>query len=191
MKLTKKQQVEQKARELFWKHGFKKVTIDEICKKSNVSRKTYYTFYENKTALVAAIFNEVMNDAFAKYDGIVSSDLSFSEKLVQIFEYKFQNTKDFSMEFVADFYHPEAAELLALFNSSIEKSMALMRGFFEKAMEKGELNPELSLDYIMWLMQKSVELCGTTELQSLFPNADSMARQVSQSLIYGIMPVKK
>jgi AcrR family transcriptional regulator len=44
MKLTNKEQIEHKARELFWKHGFKKVTIDEICKKANVSRKTYYTF---------------------------------------------------------------------------------------------------------------------------------------------------
>lgn len=191
MKLTKKEQIEHKARELFWKHGFKKVTIDEICKKANVSRKTYYTFYENKTALVLFIFNEVMDEAFAVYEEVVNSDLTFSEKLIQIFGYKYKKTKDFSMEFVADFYHPEAAELLALFNSSVEKSMTLMREFFQKAQENGELNPELSLDYVMWLMQKSVELCGTEELQSLFPNADSMARQVSQSLIYGIMPVKK
>jgi hypothetical protein len=95
------------------------------------------------------------------------------------------------LEFVTDFYNPEAGEILTLFNATIEKSMTLMREFFRKAQEDGELNPDLSLDYVMWLMQKSVELCGTQELIALFPNADSMARQVSQSLIYGIMPVKK
>jgi len=31
MKSTKKEQIEQKALELFWKHGFKKVSTDEIC----------------------------------------------------------------------------------------------------------------------------------------------------------------
>lgn len=190
MKLTKKQQIEHKAKELFWKHGFKKVTIDEICKKANVSRKTFYTFYENKTALVLYIFNEVMDEAFKIYEGIVDSDLTFSEKIEKLFEYKFKNSADFSMEFVADFYNPEAGEILSLFNTSIEKSMTLMRDFFTKAQENRELNPELNLEYVMWLMQKSVELCGTEELMSLFPNADSMTRQVSQSLIYGIMPIK-
>jgi AcrR family transcriptional regulator len=190
MKLTKKQQIERKAKELFWKHGFKKVTIDEICKKANVSRKTFYTFYENKTALVLYIFNEVMDEAFGIYEEIIESELTFSGKLERIFEYKSKNAEDLSMEFVADFYNPEAGEILTLFNATIEKSMTLMREFFRKAQEQGELNPDLSLEYVMWLMQKSVELCGTQELISLFPNADSMARQVSQSLIYGIMPVK-
>lgn len=191
MKLTKKQQIEHKAKELFWKHGFKKVTIDEICKKANVSRKTFYTFYENKIALVVYIFNEVTSEAFAVYEGIVESNLTFSEKIEKIFNNKYEASESISMEFIADFYNPEAGELLTLFNNTIERSIQLMRDFFKKAQEAGELNPELSLDYVMWLMQKSVELCGTDELISLFPNAESMARQVSQSLIYGIMPVKK
>ncbi|MDD5185790.1 MAG: TetR/AcrR family transcriptional regulator, partial [Paludibacter sp.] len=64
MKLTKKEQIEQIATELFWKHGFKKVTIDEICKKANVSRKTFYTFFENKTALVIFLMNKLTEEAF-------------------------------------------------------------------------------------------------------------------------------
>jgi hypothetical protein len=132
----------------------------------------------------------VMDEAFGIYEEIIESELTFSGKLERIFEYKSKNAEDLSMEFVADFYNPEAGEILTLFNATIEKSMTLMREFFRKAQEQGELNPDLSLEYVMWLMQKSVELCGTQELISLFPNADSMARQVSQSLIYGIMPVK-
>lgn len=191
MKLTKKQQIEHKARELFWKHGFKKVTIDEICKKSNVSRKTFYTFYENKTDLVMYIFNEEMEAGFRIYEEIVNSGLSFSDKIQGLFEYKYRNTKDFSMELVADFFHPDGGELLEFFKKAVEKSMLLMREFLKKAQENGEMNPELSLDYVMWLMQKSVEYCGTQEMLALFPDAESMTRQVSQSLIYGIMPVKK
>jgi AcrR family transcriptional regulator len=190
MKLTKKQQIEHKAKELFWKHGFKKITIEEICKKANVSRKTFYTFYENKTALVVYTFNEVMNEAFAIYEGIIGGDATFSEKIEQIFAYKYEIGETISMEFIKDFYNPEAAELLTLFNEIIEKSMALMRDFFRKAQETGEMNPNLNLDYVMWLMQKSIDLCGTPELMSLFPDADSMTRQISQSIIYGIMPVK-
>jgi AcrR family transcriptional regulator len=191
MKLSKKQMLEHTAKELFWKHGFKKVSIDEICKKSNVSRKTFYTFYENKTALVLYTFNQVMEEAFAIYEGIVAGNNSFTEKIASIFAYKYEAGSTISMEFIADVYHPDSIELLELFNKSIEKSMLMMREFFKEAQQKGELNPDLSLDYVMWLMQKSVEFCGTEELMSLFPDAESLTRQVSQSLIYGIMPVNK
>lgn len=190
MKLTKKEQIEQKAKELFWKHGFKKVTIDEICKKANVSRKTFYTFYENKTALVVYIFNEVVNEGFEISESIIDSDLAFSEKMEKMFAYKFEVAKSISMEFITDFYNPEAGELLEMFNESMEKSMLIMRNLFQKAQETGEMNPELNLDYVMWLLQKSAELCATQELISLFPNAESLTRQVSQSFVYGIMPVK-
>ena len=190
MKLTKKQQIEHKAKELFWKHGFKKVTIDEICKKANVSRKTFYTFYENKTALVVYTFNEVMDEAFATYEAIIGGNATFSEKIEKIFAYKYEIGETISMEFIKDFYNPEASELLTLFNEIIEKSMTLMRDFFHNAQVSGEMNPNLNLDFVMFMIQKIGELCSKTELMAMFPDAESMTRQISEYALYGIMPVK-
>jgi len=123
MKLTKKEQLEITAKDLFWKHGFKKVSIDEICKKSNVSRKTFYTFYENKNALVIYLYNKVIEEAYDIYEGVVESDMNFSEKLEKFFNYKLEFTKNISMEFISDFYNPDAGELTTLFNKTIERSM--------------------------------------------------------------------
>ena len=190
MKLTKKEQLEITAKELFWKHGFKKVSIDEICKKSNVSRKTYYTFYENKNALVIYLYSKVIDETYVIYEGIVESDMSFSEKLEKLFNYKFEFTKHISMEFIADFYNPDAGELTVFFNKTIDRSLKFMRDFIRKAQEKGEVNPELSLDYIMYMMQKAIDLCGSPELMSMFPDANALTRQVTHSIVYGIMPVK-
>lgn len=190
MKLTKKQQIDQKACELFWKYGFKKVSIDEICKKSNVSRKTFYTFYENKNALILYLYNKVIDETYAIYEGIIESDLTFSEKLEKIFNLKFESTKSISMEFINDFYNPDAGELTTFFNSTIERSLKFMRDFLSEAQKKGEINKDLNLDYIMYMMQKAIELCGSQKLMSMFPDAASLTRQVTQSIIYGIMPVK-
>ena len=190
MKLTKKEQIEQTAKELFWKHGFKKVSIDEICKKAKVSRKTFYTFYENKSALVLFILKEMSDKAFADTHNITDGEGNFAEKLEKMLAMKFERSKDFSMEFMADFYNPDATVILEYFNKIVEESLALMYEFYQKAQKKGEMNPELNLDYVMWMMQKQIELCSTPDLMGMFPNVESMARQVSQSLIYGIMPVK-
>ena len=190
MKLTKKEQLEITAKDLFWKHGFKKVSIEEICKKSNVSRKTFYTFYGNKNELIMYIYNKLVNDAYAIYEGIVKSDLAFSDKLEKILNKKLESTKNLSMEFIADLYNPDATELITFFNSIIDKSMKFMRDFLSDAQKKGDINADLSLDYIMFMMQKAIDLCGTKELMSMFPDANALTRQVTQSIIYGIMPVK-
>ena len=191
MKLTKKEQIEQKAIELFWKHGFKKVTIDEICKKANVSRKTFYTFYENKTALVIALMKKLTDEAFEESLQIMESDSTFAEKLEKSLQVKLQRNKEMSIEFVADFYNPDATEILACFQEIMKKSMAMLVEFLQKAQQKGEMNPELNLNYLLWLIQKQVEFCSSPDLMHIFPDVDTLTKQLTQTLIYGIMPLNK
>ena len=187
--MTKKEKIESTARELFWKHGFKKVSIDEICKKAHVSRKTYYTYYANKSALVISILDTLTSEMMLIYNNIIDSDKSFSQKMHEMLVLKFEKNKDFSMEFVADFFNPDAADVLEYFNKMVAESIQITKDFFIKAQEKGEMNPELNIDYVMWMMQKQLELCSSPELMSMFPDAETMAKQISQSIVYGIMPV--
>ena len=190
MKPTKKEQLELTAKELFWKHGFKKVSIDEICRKANVSRKTYYTFYENKTALVIFILKTMVEEIKTSYLKIFEDDIPFTEKMEKMLVLKLKMSESLSMEFVADFYNPDAGEVLEYFTKMTEESIASSRDFFRKAQEKGEINPNLNLDYLIWLIQRAMELCSSPELLKMFPTAESMTRQISESILYGIMPVK-
>jgi AcrR family transcriptional regulator len=43
-------------RDLFWKHGFKRVTIEEVCREAGASKMTFYKFFENKIAGVGGPF---------------------------------------------------------------------------------------------------------------------------------------
>ena len=190
MKLTKKEQIEQKATELFWKHGFKKVTIDEICKKANVSRKTFYTFFENKNALIIYLYNKLIDESYAVYDTIIKSEIPFSDKLEKFLNQKIESTKNISMEFISDIYNSEDGELLNFFNKVIEQSMKFMRDFLSESQKNVDIDSRLNLDYIMFMLQKAIDLCGTQELMAMFPDANTLTRQVTQSFIYGIMPVK-
>ena len=42
-------------RELVCKNGFDKVTVKMICEKTNISRKTFYTFYQDKYDILEQI----------------------------------------------------------------------------------------------------------------------------------------
>ena len=52
------------------------------------------------------------------------------------------------------------------------------------------MNPDLNLDFVMWIIQKVGELCSMPELINMFPDAESMTRQLAEYALYGIMPVK-
>jgi len=191
MKRTKKEQLEFTATELFWKHGFKKVSIDEICKKANVSRKTFYTFFENKSALVIHLMKKMTDEAFLESRKIIEGEGTFAEKVEKSLNLKLERNKNMSIEFVADFYNPDSTDILDCFNLIIKDSMSMLTEFLRKAQSTGEMNPDLNLNYVLWLMQKQIEFCSSPELMSMFPDVDTMTKQLTQSLIYGILPIKK
>jgi len=189
--MTKKEKIENTARELFWKHGFKKVSIDEICKKAHVSRKTYYTYYSNKNAIVLSILETLSSTMLEKYEILMNDeDKHFSQKIKEMMDLKSETNKQFSMEFVADLYGSDMPEIMAYFQSMSAKSIQITRIFFEKAKQNGEMNPNLDINFLMWYMQKQTELINSPELKSMFSDVKELTIQFSELLIYGIMPVK-
>jgi AcrR family transcriptional regulator len=188
MNMTKKEQIEQTATELFMKHGFKKITVEEICSKAKVSRKTYYTYFDNKNALVLNILEKMTSEMISTYKNLINNDSkSFSEKIRELLKIKFEANKKFSMEFVSDFFHPDAGEILIFFQNIVNESLRLTKDFFEKAQKKGEMNPTLNIDFVLWNMQKQMEICSTPEALSMFEDVQSMTRQLSELIIYGIV----
>jgi len=191
MKPTKKQQIELKAQELFWKHGFKKVTIDEICKKANVSRKTFYTFYENKSALVIYILQQMTDEMMIAYKEIIESNSSFSLKMEKLLLLKYESSRQFTMEFVSDFFHPDADDLLNFYTKIVQDSLTMTKTFFADAQKKGEMNPDLDIDFVMLMMQKMLEVSSSQDVISFFPDTETMSKQISEFIIFGIMPPKR
>lgn len=188
--MTKKEKIEYVARELFLKHGFKKVTIDEICKKAHVSRKTYYTFYDNKIALVLFVINDISSDTIRKFKTVIEGEGTFAEKMEQALELKYEFSKTITMEFVADFFDPGAVEILEYWQKMMLESMSLLTEFLKEGQRTGEMNPDLNLDYVMWYFQKLSEVIKSPEIAGMFANAEEMTKQISKTMIYGIMPIR-
>jgi len=55
-----KERIQQKARELFMRYGFRSVTMDEIAGQLGVSKKTLYQFFEDKDSLVESVMQAEM-----------------------------------------------------------------------------------------------------------------------------------
>lgn len=81
---TKYTQLVEASRGLFFKYGVKRVTVEEICEKANVSKMTFYKYFSDKMQLAELIRDELLNQGFAKYAEINARDISFPEKIDQL-----------------------------------------------------------------------------------------------------------
>ncbi|TMV43984.1 TetR/AcrR family transcriptional regulator [Paenibacillus mesophilus] len=70
--------------QLFAKHGFHKVSVNEIAQKANVSPATIYNYFGTKEQLYADMLMNWMDKQLEQYESILDSGLSFPEKAKEI-----------------------------------------------------------------------------------------------------------
>ncbi|NHZ86061.1 MAG: TetR family transcriptional regulator, partial [Planctomycetia bacterium] len=67
---TKRLQIIDSATDLFVKFGVKRVTVEEICQSAEVSKMTFYKYFNNKTELAECIIFSILDDAQKEFDSI-------------------------------------------------------------------------------------------------------------------------
>ena len=70
-KISKKQQqIIETAEELFFRHGIKRVTVEEICQKASVSKMTFYKYFANKNDLAEHIILRIFEQVEEKLSNL-------------------------------------------------------------------------------------------------------------------------
>lgn len=77
--MNKKEIVIQTARELFTKYGYKKVSMDEIAKEANVTKKTIYTYFKDKESMFQYFVIEELENMKQDFEDQKKKDMSFIE----------------------------------------------------------------------------------------------------------------
>ncbi len=82
--MNKKEEVINAARDLFTKYGYKKVSMDEIAKEANVTKKTIYSYFSDKEAMFKYFASEELQSMKEKIENDVNSSTSFIDKVSKI-----------------------------------------------------------------------------------------------------------
>ena len=80
----KKESVIKASKELIRDYGFYKVSMDEIAKKSNITKKTIYTYFKDKNELINTVLIDEINSMKKLADQIDKKNISFEDKLHEI-----------------------------------------------------------------------------------------------------------
>lgn len=177
-----------KGKELFWKYGIRRVSIEEICREAGVSKMTYYKFFPNKNSLVIHIMNTLMEHQIMRYRAFWESDISMEEKVEKTIQMKLDNVKDLSMEFVKDMYSSTDEELKEYFRQRTQEALDMVRYDYREAQEKGLIRKDLSIDFIMYIMNHLSEIISDRKLFALYDDSGDLLRDVLEFFYYGIMP---
>lgn len=177
----------QTAKELFFRYGIKRVSIEEICQQSGVSKMTFYRYFQNKSDLAIYILDEIYTEAREKLEDIMAMDISFEEKIQKAFMMKMEYMDKFSNEFIKELVSNAEPELGRYIEGENIKSINQMKEILQDAQRTGDIRPDIKIDFMIYMMNIIVEIFKDEKLQKLYPDISSLNEEVFNFFYYGVL----
>lgn len=187
---SKYQDIFRTAKELFWKYGIRRVSIEEICKEAGVSKMTFYKFFPNKIELAKTILKVNVGTSLEKFEKVVNGDLSFNEKIKEMLLIKLEGTKDISIEFVSDIYKIPDNGLQQIVQKQAERSFEIFVGFLKDSQKSGLIRKEIKIDFILYYFNQMNHILDDKDLVSKYKHPQDLIMESMNFLFYGLLPRK-
>ncbi len=177
----------QTARDLFFRHGIKRVTVEEICQKAGVSRMMFYRYFRNKDAIAMYILEQIFSDAWSKFDEILAEDIPFEEKIRRIAAVKMEMADEYSREFLNELLADEDSECGKFLMKQRKESYEFTRKIYTDAQERGDIRKDIKIDFIMFVMEYLAGIIKDERVQSMYPDMSQLVHEMFALLFYGML----
>ena len=184
----KKEQILKTGKDLFWKFGFTRVTVEEICNEAGISKMTFYKYFSNKMDLVKTLLGKILNTSMEKYQHIMESPIPYPEKVTQMIELKREQTHTMSSEFFRDYLQSGDPELMAFLQKLSDESLRIFTEDFRKAQQNGDIRKDLKVEFILAVMNLLVEWAQhENSLMDMYEDPQDLAVEITSFIFYGIL----
>lgn len=139
--MDKKEEVIKTSRELFSEYGFKKVTMDQIAQKSNVTKRTIYKYFKDKDELIKYFLNEEIENMKKIVKKIEKENISAKEKVHKLIYELLDYKKEAKMinKFTSESMEMKvgiARQCIEILNDNIRNEIKIL---LEKGIKKREI----------------------------------------------------
>ena len=173
-------------KELFWKHGIRRVSVEEICSHAKVSKMTFYKFFKNKRELSLEILKKIVDYRLKKYEAVIHKDYAFTDKVEDLIKMKLESTKDIGQEFIADIYQNRELGLMPYMEEQINKSLTLTMEFLLDSQKKGYIRQDIKVDFILHYFNHMLQMASDPELLSKYEKPQDLIMEATEFFFYGI-----
>lgn len=181
-------QIVDAAKSLFWKHGIKRVTVEEICDNAQVSKMTFYKHFSNKTELAKYILKNLFDEGIQIYRDIESSDIPYVDKVKKIIQMKMDMTNEISQEFLNDVYKGDDPELAKMVENYLQRNMKMIQDDLKKAQREGNIRKDMHPEFLIYILNRVIDMTTDENLNKLFNNPQEMIHEFVNFFYYGVMP---
>lgn len=107
-------QILDKAHQVFMAEGVKSSTMDVVCKKIGISKKTLYKYVDNKKDLILKILQKNHDTDVVFFDDLVSRKLNAIDHLYAISQMIIDKLEEMNPSILSEFeeYYPEAIQFI-------------------------------------------------------------------------------
>ena len=176
------------AKKLFWKYGYKRVSIEEICREAKTSKVTFYKFYPNKIELAKKIIDQIVENSMKDLKYLVENAVSTHELLGALIKAKKEGVHEISKEFVSDFYTDNSLGLreyiLLRINEVTNETIVSLKHL----QKRGLIRSDLNIPFFLHFAKKMDGFMDDPYLLSLFPNPEDLVMEITNLLTYGMAP---
>jgi AcrR family transcriptional regulator len=184
----KRDQLLASAKGLFWKHGIRRVSIEEICREADVSRMTFYKHFHDKESILIAIMDALEEQAVQQYQAIMKSGLPFREKVEALVHSKSTQTEMMSHELYRDIHQHAGPAVIERMERMERDSLRLIEQDFIHAQKQGFLRAGIHPKFFVHMLDKMNEMSHDEKLIGMYPTPHAMLIELTQFYFYGILP---
>ncbi len=175
--------------ELFFKHGLRNVTMDDIAHKLGISKKTLYQYYKDKNEIVSTITQQTIECNCEEQNLIASQSKNAIDEMMQIMAY----TKKFFTEIHPSYtlelqkYFPNAWDCFIKYKEEyIHKKIKnnLLRGIKE-GLYRDDINIDLVIHHRMDGIEAAFRYASETKC-----SLAEVHTQLLELSIYGVCSLK-
>jgi AcrR family transcriptional regulator len=178
------------ARSLFWRHGIRRVTIEEICEQAGVSKMTCYKYFSNKTAIAKYLIEDLFETGVKAYKEIYNSDIPYEEKVKKLVELKMSNAHEMSQELLDDIYKYQDEELFDIIEKIKKRMIMIYLDDIREAQKTGEIRNDVKPEFMLYFLNNLTVMLTDQRVVGIYTNPEQMIAEVMNFFFYGIMPRK-
>lgn len=157
------------AAELFFEHGFSKITVDEIAKHIGITKKTIYNHFPNKLALLTAVVETTVQAILKGIDNIASNiGVDSLTKLENMIDFIYREIGMRRLFFFEGFHQYYLANNEKPVEVIKERIITLIRQLINDSQREGLLRQDIRIDVLPYvylnMLYGLMELYKTTRV---------------------------
>lgn len=186
-KSIKFRQLVEAGRDLFWRYGIRRVSVEEICQASGVSKMTFYRYFDNKVDLALYIIKEMFREGEERYRDIISQKVPFSEKAREIIKMKLDISEGWSQEMMKELMQNTIPEITEFIDERRQENFKIFIEDLVSAQKKGDIRKDVRPEFILYLLNQVSDMVSDEQLINMYDSPKTLTAELINFFFYGIL----